>query len=172
MIETNIEKASFISKELLRFSRNDKIKLINVNINHIIKNTLALIEHKLQSVKIHQELQDVPYVLGDPIKLEQVFINVLNNSIDAMPNGGKISISSSHKYGLVRIEMSDDGVGIADEHIQKVLDPFFTTKEVGKGTGLWLLICYEIIKQHSGNIEISDTVSGTKVIVQLPASNE
>lgn len=168
-IETNIEKASIIAKELLQFSRHNETSFINVDINSIIKSTLALMDYKLQSVKVHQELSDVPYVLGDPIKLEQVFINVINNAIDAMPNGGDIYISISHKYGLIIIEISDSGIGIADEDKQKLFDPFFTTKEIGKGSGLGLSICYSIIKQHNGIIEISSiNGKGTTVTIKLP----
>jgi signal transduction histidine kinase len=168
-IERNIEKASIIAQELLQFSRRDEARFINVDINSIIKSTLILMEYKLKSVKVHQELSDVPDVPGDPVKLEQVFINVIRNSIDALPHGGDIYISSSHKHGFVGIEISDNGTGIADEDTQKLFEPFFTTKEVGKGSGLGLSICYSIIKQHNGDISISSTEGkGTTVTIKLP----
>ena len=167
-IEKNIKKASMIAKELLQ-SRNEGPEFVNVNVNHILISTLVLMEYKLQSVEVHQELTEVPYVIGDPVKLEQVFINVIGNAIDAMPNGGDIYISSSHEYGTVSIEISDNGTGIADEDNQKLFDPFFTTKKVGEGSGLGLSICYGIIKQHNGIIEVSSIEEkGTTVTIKLP----
>ena len=167
-IEKNIKKASMIAKELLQ-SRNEGPEFVNVNVNHILISTLVLMEYKLQSVEVHQKLQEVPYVIGDPVKLEQVFVNVMDNAIDAMPNGGDIYISSSHEYGTVSIEISDNGTGIADGDNQKLFDQFFTTKKVGEGSGLGLSICYGIIKQHNGIIEVSSIEEkGTTVTIKLP----
>jgi signal transduction histidine kinase len=168
-IERNIEKASVIAKELLQFSRGEETRLSKVDINSIIKSTLLLLEYTLQNMKVHHKLADVPHVSGDPVKLEQVFINIIRNSIDALPDGGDIYISSSHKNRFVTVEISDNGVGISDADKRKLFEPFFTNKEVGKGAGLGLSICYSIIKQHNGNIEISSKEGkGTTVTVKLP----
>jgi signal transduction histidine kinase len=168
-IEKNIEKASVIAKELLQFSRSDESMFINVDIIGTIKSTLILLEHRLRNVKVHLGLSDIPRVPGDPVKLEQVFINIIRNSVDALPDGGDIHISSSRKKGFVTVEVSDNGAGIADEDKQKLFEPFFTTKEVGRGSGLGLSICYSIIKQHNGHIEISSVAGkGTTVTIRLP----
>ena len=108
-------------------------------------------------------------VMGDRGKLEQVFINILSNSLEAMPEGGRLVISSSEKNGLIEVRLSDTGTGIAEEDAARIFDPFFTTKEIGEGTGLGLSICYGIIKQHGGDIEISSAEGrGTTVTVTLP----
>ncbi len=168
-IERNIGRASTIAKELLQFSRQGESEFIPLDINNVITSALLLLEHKLNSITIHQSLPEISVTLGDPVKLEQVFINILNNSVEAMPHGGDIFISISHINNYVEVKISDTGVGISDDHISKVFDPFFTTKEVGAGTGLGLSICYGIINQHSGTIEVSSKVGkGTAVIIKLP----
>ncbi len=168
-IERNIDRASIIAKELLLFSRQRESESIPLNINNIIRGVLVLMKYKLKEVAIHQNLPEIPVILGDPVKLEQVFINILNNSVEAMPHGGDIFISTSHINNYIEVKISDTGVGISDDHISKVFDPFFTTKEVGAGTGLGLSICYGIINQHSGTIEVSSKVGkGTTVIIKLP----
>ncbi len=167
-IERNLDRASTIAKELLQFSRQRETEIIPLNINDIITSTLTLLRYKLGDVIIHQKLSDVPDVMGDPGKLEQVFINILNNSVEAMPNGGSISISTSHSNSEVKIEISDTGIGISEENLPRVFDPFFTTKEIGRGTGLGLSICHGIINQHNGTIDISSTAGkGTTVIIKL-----
>ena len=106
---------------------------------------------------------------GEPGKLEQVFINVLSNAAEAMPGGGRISIVSCQQNGAVLVRISDTGSGIPEEQLSRVFDPFFTTKEIGTGTGLGLSLCYGIIKQHDGTIEISSTPEkGTTVTIQIP----
>jgi signal transduction histidine kinase len=172
-VEMNVDRASTIAKELLQFSRQRESEFIPLNINNVITNATTLLRFRFDGVTIHQDLSDIPDVIGDPAKLEQVLINVLNNSVEAMPEGGDIFISASHGDGLVKIEITDTGIGIPEEHLSKVFDPFFTTKEVDRGTGLGLSICYGIINQHNGNIEISSTVGkGTTVTIKLPINGE
>ncbi|MEW6410040.1 MAG: ATP-binding protein [Nitrospirota bacterium] len=169
-IEKNVDKASIIVKELLQSSHQRESEFIPLNINNIINSTLTLLRYKLNSVTIHQNLTDVPDIIGDTGKLQQVFINILNNALEAMPDGGDIYISTSCDNNDVKIEISDTGSGISDEHLTRVFDPFFTTKGVGAGTGLGLSICYGIINQHDGTIEISSSVGrGTTVIIKLPS---
>lgn len=168
-VERNVDRASTIAKELLQFSRQRESEFIPLDINNVITSTLTLLSYKLHGVTIHQNLSDVPDAMGDPGKLQQVFINSLNNSVEAMPDGGNIFISTSHSNGQIKVEISDTGVGISEENLSKVFDPFFTTKDVGAGTGLGLSICYGIINQHNGTIEITSTVGkGTTVTVKLP----
>lgn len=168
-IERNLDRASAIAKELLQFSRKRESEFIPLNINDVITGSLTLLRFKLNDVKIDQNLSDMPDVMGDFGKLEQVFINILNNSVESMPNGGSISISTYHSNSEVKVEISDTGDGISEENLPRVFDPFFTTKEIGRGTGLGLSICHGIINQHNGSIEISSAIGkGTTVTVKLP----
>jgi PAS domain S-box-containing protein len=168
-IENSVDRASIIAKELLEFSRHKDIELSPSNINDLIHGALTLMEFKFSNVKIHKELADLPEILGNPVKLEHVFLNVLSNSAEAMPDGGDIFISTSFVNSEVIVKISDTGVGISKENISEVFEPFFRKKEVGDGTGLGLAISYSIIKQHNGNMEISSTKGkSTTVTINLP----
>ncbi|MBI1810742.1 MAG: hypothetical protein HYR78_02200 [Nitrospirae bacterium] len=168
-IEKNVDKASTIAKELLQFSHQRELEFIPLNINNVITSVLTLLKYKLNDVTIHENLSDIPDVMADHRKLEQVFLNILSNSIEAMPDGGDIYIAASSSNGMVNVQICDTGVGIPKENISKVFDPFFTTKEIGAGTGLGLSICYSIIHQHNGSIEITSTLEeGTTAIVKFP----
>jgi len=171
-IGRNVDKASVIARELLQFSRNTETKMKPVNINSIIEGAIMLLHYKFKNINVSKILSDTPYVMGDPVKLEQVFVNVLDNSIQAMPDGvGDIRIESSHNNGAVKIAIADSGVGMPAENIPKAFDPFFSTKDVGLGTGLGLSICYGIIFQHNGSIDIeSKEGEGTIVTIELPAA--
>ena len=169
-IELNIDRASVIAQELLQFSRQRVYEFIPVNINTVIRGALILLQYKLKPVTVDQEMGEIPDVMGEPGKLQQVFINVLSNSVEAMADGGTIIVSTTVQGGMVVVRVRDTGIGIEDGNISKVFDPFFTTKEIGSGTGLGLSICYGIIKQHQGTIDISsETGKGAEVTIKLPA---
>lgn len=119
----------------------------------------------------------LPFICADPNHLQQVFLNILLNSIQSMPEGGKIELRTmlangrgpKKSKGWVAIECSDTGVGIDAKDLDKIFDPFFTTKGMGIGTGLGLSISYGIIKEHSGNIDVkSKPGEGTSVKITLP----
>jgi two-component system NtrC family sensor kinase len=168
-VEKNIDRASMIAQELLQFSRQRETEFIPLNVNTVINGSLTLLEYKLKNIDLVQDLAPLPEIMGDRGKLEQVFINIISNSLEAMPEGGKITLSSSQKNGMIQVRVADTGPGIAEENQSRVFDPFFTTKEIGSGTGLGLSICYGIIKQHHGRIEISSIVGrGTVVTVKIP----
>jgi signal transduction histidine kinase len=113
----------------------------------------------------------VPAIAADPGQLEQVLVNLLINACDACSAGGHVSARAGAGEGSVEIAISDDGCGIAPEHLSSVLDPFFTTKKRGQGTGLGLTIAADIVKNHGGSLEIeSRPGSGTTVRVRLPAA--
>jgi len=108
-------------------------------------------------------------ILCDPEKIEQVIINVINNSIEAMKDKKEITVLTQALGNNIVIEISDSGVGIPDEYISKAFDPFFTTKKIGQGSGLGLSICFSIIEQHDGSINFSrHDIKGTKIIIKLP----
>ena len=169
-VERNIDRASAIAQELLQFSRQRVSEFVPLDINNVIKGSLTLMKHKLNSAVIEQDLSLVPEVLGDPGKLEQVFINVLANAEEAMREGGRLSISTKLRKGMIEASIIDTGTGIAEENLSRVFDPFYTTKEIGSGTGLGLSICYGIIHQHRGSMKISSAVGqGTTVTITIPS---
>jgi two-component system NtrC family sensor kinase len=123
------------------------------------------------NVKIVKQLAaDLPTLQADPAQLMQVFVNLLNNAADAMPEGGTITVATRLEAGRsVRIEITDTGRGIPEENLSKLFTPFFTTKPVGKGTGLGLSIVYGIIKMHRGQIGVKSRVGqGTTFQITLP----
>lgn len=171
-IESNIGRASVIAKEMLQFAHQRPYDFNRLNVNNLISNAISHIGYKLNDIVIHKNTRDVPDIYGDSMKLEQVIINILNNAVEAIPNGGDIRIESSYSDGRVVIDIKDTGVGIPEEEITKVFEPFFTTKEVG-GTGLGLSICHGIIKQHDGRIKIESAVNkGTRVTLKLPPAED
>ena len=114
-------------------------------------------------------LKDVPEIMGISWKLEEVFINILMNSLDACGAEDRIEIESCLVGDAVQVIITDTGHGIVEEELFKVFDPFYTTKEIGKGTGLGLSVCYNIIKQHGGNIElVSSEHGGTVMTLSFP----
>jgi len=168
-IERNIDKASAIARELLQFSRQGESAFTPVNVNELLHGVLTLLQYKMKNISIQQDLAGLPEVMADGGKLEQVFINLLSNAVEAMPNGGTITIMTMRNDAGVRIRIVDTGSGIPKENLSRVFDPFFTTKEPGAGTGLGLSICYGIIKDHNGMIDLNSIVDkGTTVTITLP----
>lgn len=168
-VERNIDRAAVIAQELLQFSRQRETEFIPLNVNSVVQGALTLLQYKLGTVTVLRDLGLVPDIMGDPGKLQQVFINVLANSVEAMPAGGTISIATAAQGRTVVARISDTGSGIDPENVSRVFDPFFTTKEIGTGTGLGLSICYGIIRQHNGSIEVDSAPGrGTTLTVKLP----
>jgi len=169
-IERNIDRASLIAQELLQFSRRGEAHFLPLNINNAIKGSLTLLQYKLHTISLVQDLEPVPEAMGDLVKLEQVFINTISNSLEAMPEGGQLSIASTVKNGMIEVRITDTGCGVAPDNQSRVFEPFFTTKDVGSGTGLGLSVSYGIIKQHLGFIELSsEPGKGTTVTIRIPA---
>ena len=134
-------RASEIVNNLLNFSRTGPTELADVDVNHVVEETLSLVAHPLKTAKIQvvkQLGQSLPPVRGSANKLQQVFLNLFLNARDAMPVGGMLEVRTTAHNGSVEIEVADTGNGIEREHIHKIFDPFFTTKPGGRGTGLGL----------------------------------
>jgi hypothetical protein len=140
-----------------------------------VHDTLALAELQLnkRNIKITTELgSDVSPVTGDPIKLQQVLMNLLLNARDAMPTGGELRIQTTQSNGDSMLRVTDTGTGIKETDLNKVYDPFFTTKGIGKGTGLGLSVSYGIIQEHRGTIAVeSDPDTGTTFRITLPSTS-
>ncbi len=162
-----------IVKGLLQFSRQSPPEMELTNINDLVNSALMLFESQLllHKVKVKKDIEkDLPLTMIDPNKIRQVFANVLINSIDAMPDGGNLTIVtkySSDRESLI-IEFEDTGHGMDQDVMSKIFDPFFTTKGV-KGTGLGLAVSYGIVEQHKGTITVaSEPGAGTKFAIVLP----
>lgn len=170
-IERNIDRASRIAKELLHFSREKETALLPTDLNRIIASVKNLLASQPRSAIIHLNLQDIPNIRGIPWKLEEVFINVLMNSLDACGEKDRIEVRTFCLDQHVMATITDTGHGIKEEHVGKVFDPFFTTKEIGKGTGLGLSVCYNIIRQHGGTLALtSSEQDGTVVTLTFPVA--
>ena len=172
LITEETSRCSSIVKGLLEFSRQSLPKKVPADINQLITSTSALLENQLlfQNIEVKKELEpNLPNVKIDTGKTKQVLWNLMINAAEAMPDGGKLSLSTgfSEDKKSVIIEVSDTGKGIPQENINKLFDPFFTTKESGSGLGL--AVTYGIIRQHQGRIKASSKVGqGTTFTVALP----
>jgi two-component system NtrC family sensor kinase len=173
-------RASEIVNNLLNFSRTSGTEFSDVQVNKIIIDTLALLEHQFKTSKItvQDDLADrLPDIQGNPGRLQQVFLNLFLNAKDAMPDGGVLRISTSNGEG-VSVTVSDTGSGIAQEHIHRIYDPFFTTKNVtgegpSRGTGLGLSVTYGIIQEHAGKIRVeSRPGEGTTFYLDFPLTRK
>ena len=190
IIEESVQKASQTVSHLLSFARKGEFEPVPLNINSIIELTVTMVSKLLQkNLSIKKELiEPLPHVVGDAIQIEQVFMNLIVNSRDAMPDGGEISIKTGivdiEKCNLnipatlrsgeyINIKVSDTGTGIAREHLSHIFDPFYTTKGKDQGTGLGLAIVYGIIKEHGGYITVESIVGqGTTFNIYLPVSKK
>jgi signal transduction histidine kinase len=169
-IERNIERASKIASELLQFSREKHEEEFAVlNLNEVIESTKTLLDHQHTKCRIVYDLREIKQVQGVFWRLEEVFINLIMNAVDASKEGGTIRVNTYQTNDCTVAEIIDYGQGIEPEVIKMVFDPFFTTKTIGEGTGLGLSICYNIVKAHGGNIEINSSEGeGTIVRVLVP----
>jgi len=166
-----------VVQNLLSFARQRKPQKEQVDLRRVLEETLTLREYdlKVNNVALERDIPaDVPAVVADPHQLEQVFLNIINNALDAMVEGsgnGVLKVRVFKKDSFVCIEFDDSGPGIKDTN--RIFDPFYTTKSVGKGTGLGLSICYGIVKEHNGEIVARNREEGGATIeVRLPASEK
>jgi len=169
-------RASEIVNSLLSFSRTASTEFVEVDLNRVIQDTLTLIEHQLQTSAVEVKLSLDPAlssVKGNSGKLQQVFLNLFLNARDAMESGGALAVKTWSEDGFVRVEVTDNGPGIAPEHLSRIYDPFFTTKAARKGTGLGLSVSYGIVREHGGNIEVhSRPGAGARFRVVLPVARK
>ena len=169
-------RASEIVNGLLNFSRTSGTEFQQIDINHTIRETLTLLDHQFKTSQVSVDLeleQPLPPIMGNPGKLQQVFLNLFLNAKDAMHGGGRLLVGTSSN-GHVSVSITDSGDGISPEHMQRIYDPFFTTKSAPKegqrrGTGLGLAVTYGIIQEHAGKIQVESQVgSGTTFHLEFP----
>ena len=163
-----------IVKSLGSFSRKGDDKFVMHNIHEGIDSTLILLGNKIKNkITIHKEYGDTPEIECLPDRLNQVFMNILSNAIQAIDENGEIFIKTKSEGSNVIIQIRDSGKGMTDEVQKRVFEPFYTTKGMGKGTGLGLSISYSIVEQHNGKINISSESSkGTEFIITLPVQQK
>ena len=175
-LDTEATRCANLARNLLDFSRQGDIEIKENSIHELLDKTLDVMRHRaeLDQIKIHTDFAPgVPLLSCDFKRLQQAFVNILWNAIEAMPRGGVLSVSTDFdsERSLVTIEISDTGVGIPGEDLERIFEPFFTTKAETKGVGLGLSVAYGIIRQHKGAIRVhSEVGKGTSFILQLPVA--
>jgi two-component system, NtrC family, sensor kinase len=183
VITSQIDRISRIVRRTLDFARPRELHMSPTELAPLIRKVLDLLDHRLVQSRVRIQLlapDDLPAIRADADQLYEVFLNIAMNAADAMPRGGSFSIeitradrrypdSNAGASPFVAIEFADTGCGIPTQNLDRVFDPFFSTKGVGKGTGLGLSVAYGIVREHGGWIEIaSEEGVGTRAIVYLP----
>jgi two-component system NtrC family sensor kinase len=169
-------RASEIVNSLLNFSRTSPAEYSDVDINRVLHETVALVGHQLMKAHVEVKLNltdELPVIKGNIGKLQQVFLNLVLNARDAMDGGGVLSIESRATDDAVVVLVRDTGQGISPENLEKIYDPFFTTKVAKKGTGLGLSVTYGIVREHGGLIEVESEIgAGTLFHLEFPVARK
>jgi two-component system, NtrC family, sensor kinase len=171
-IETQTDRVSRIIKNLLSFARNPSdLAFHRVDLKDSLQEIISLIDYKLKTMNITLEIELLPIrpIWAQGERLQQVFINIILNALDAMPEGGLLRLELTETESEAIIRISDTGTGIEERHLARIFDPFFTTKGVGKGTGLGLSISYAIVKEHDGHMTVASQIGkGTCFTIAIP----
>jgi len=173
-IQDQAMRVNKIVRTLLDFSRQKGERPSEVNIAHIIEESLSLVEHQIKKkdIDLRLNLKSGQTIFGFPTRLQQLFINLILNALDAIADSGWISISAEVRDEEIVIRIKDNGRGIDESVRHKIFDPFFTTKDIGKGTGLGLSIVYNIVKEHFGDIEVNSKVGkGSTFYLHFPLNS-
>jgi signal transduction histidine kinase len=180
VIDSQIENIVRSVKQLLSWTRKFELRPAMIDVRHVIEEVVLLSSPalELRRIKVHTDFpRQAPKIYADAGYLQQVFLNLINNSIDAMPRGGQLHIrvtavhseDGHQQASSVKVEVEDTGEGIAPETLKHIFDPMFTTKRMGTGAGLGLAICKQIIQQHGGSIEVRSLLhQGTSFVITLP----
>jgi len=175
IIDQEINRIAGIVRRLLKFAKPGAEDIQPVQINQVLEELLALLRGQLfrKKIEVSAELaENLPEVNVSTDQMRQVFLNLIKNAEDAMPDGGKLTIRTRYRKGRVEIDIADSGAGIAPENIKNIFEPFYTTKGV-KGTGLGLSVSYGIIKNYNGEISVdSEPDKGATFTIQLPVVSE
>lgn len=176
-IEREAVRCKNLVRDLLTFSRVGKIEKETIDLADTIEGALSLVlaQGKIKNVELVKEFSEIPPITANRTQIQQIIINLSNNAMDAMPEGGTLTLrvkkAKMEDREAVEIQVQDTGEGIPAEIRSKIFDPFFTTKEVGKGTGLGLSLVFEIVQQHQGRILLESAVGkGTSFQVFLPVT--
>jgi len=171
-IVTQVERITKIMNQFLAFARRRPAERRAVGVRDIVEDSLEMLHERLARHHIHVVAElpdDVPLVHADPDQMSQVLLNLFINALHAMPEGGTLKVTVKPQADVVTLLIADTGHGIPREHLGKIFTPFFTTKEVGKGTGLGLTVVHGIIEEHGGKIAVeSEPGKGTTFTILLP----
>jgi two-component system, NtrC family, sensor kinase len=172
-IVSQVERAGATVRNLLDFTRLEKPVLISLSLEEVVREARRLVANEAEINRVEFRIDmpaDLPRTMGNPRDLQQVFLNLFLNAIQAMPQGGWLTVRGrTTDDGAVEVDVTDTGIGIPEENIGSVFDPFFTTKEVGSGSGLGLAVSYGIIEKHNGSITLHSKVGeGTTFMVRIP----
>lgn len=172
IIIAQIERIARIVEQLLGYARAHPPQIAPTSLPRVLASVLSLLDHELKRRGIQVELEvspRLPDLAADSHQLQQVFVNLLLNALDAMAEGGRVRIAAGPKDGWMEMSLEDTGCGILAEDLPRIFDPFFTRKKSGKGSGLGLSVVYGIIKNHGGRIEARSEVDvGTTFMIHLP----
>lgn len=181
VIESQLDRLADSVKNILSFTRQPKPQFKPLNINNIFEELINLCGPWLyaRNIKLISSLNpEIPLILGDLTHLQTLFLNLITNAVDAMPEGGTLEIKtqtissplSLEEREFLEISITDTGIGITEESKKRIFDPFYTTKKVGEGSGLGLAICEDIVKEHSGKLEVmSEVGKGSTFSIFIPA---
>jgi two-component system NtrC family sensor kinase len=171
-IEEHVERARKVVHGMLAYARKMEPRLEDVDVNKTIRQTVTFLENhaRINNIDIRMKLDDsVPLIASDQAKLQQVFLNLLTNAIDAIGSDGTIETVSDCSDDAIVVTIKDDGPGLSDDMLRKVFDPFFTTKDPGKGTGLGLWVSHNIISKLGGSIHVKNNPDqGALFTVKIP----
>jgi two-component system NtrC family sensor kinase len=176
LIASESKRCGELVKNLLSFSRVTPMNLEWCELNQVIDRCIRLVQHKMDMATIQLNLalgEELPHVRCDPNQIEQVVLAMVINAIDAMPQGGNLWITTrQNSASTVELIIRDDGMGISDEHLSHMFEPFYTTKEAG-GSGLGLAISQNIVERHGGSIAVESKVGqGTSFRILLPVDSQ
>ena len=176
LIRDEAFRCKTITNGLLDFSRLRAGQRVPVDITEVIKGTARLVTHQQRGDNIQIVIEaaaDLPNVSGDVGQLQQAVVALATNAIDAMPEGGTLTLRAIRTDSRILVQVMDTGIGIAPENMTKIFDPFFTTKDIGRGTGLGLAVCYGILSDHGGRLDVRSTLgSGTTFTITLPIADD
>jgi two-component system NtrC family sensor kinase len=176
VVNQSVDRCKAITHRLLGFARRTEVYAEQLDINEIIREVLQFLDNAMlyNRIKLELDLDDnLPLATSDRIQLQQIFLNIINNAIDAIGKNGFIQIRSEAAGPDLRITIEDNGPGIAEEVLPNIFEPFYTTKETGKGTGLGLSITYGLVKKLGGDIAVQSRLGhGTVFTITIPLKNQ
>jgi two-component system NtrC family sensor kinase len=172
-ITGSVNRCRAITHRLLGFARRMDITIEPLNLNEAIRETIAFLNSDIYTKSAHLDLnlaEDLPIIRSDKLQLEQVFLNLIKNAVDAIAEGGEITVTTSRKDAAsVQVFISDNGPGIPKDKLKQIFEPFFTTKERGKGTGLGLFVSHAILRKLGCRIQVQSEIGkGTTFILDIP----
>ena len=171
-ISLHVERARKIIYNMLSYARKMEPHLEDINVNDVVNQTVTFLDNlaRINNIKLETDLQpELPIIAGDQAKLQQVFLNLINNAMDAIGKDGRVQVRTGNENAHITVDIRDDGPGIPKAMQRKIFDPFFTTKQTGKGTGLGLWICFDIIQNMGGTIRLESAEGeGSTFSVALP----